>query len=195
VILTGTPPDSIYSQNTSSAQRLPNGNTLVCEGAIGAFWELDTSGTTLWKYVNPVNSGGPMVQYMTPTQNSVFRCFRYAPDHPAFTGRDLTPQGVLELPAVAADLTVREPLFVLQQNFPNPFSPHTTIPFALKTAATVRLDVFDVRGRRVAGLLDGRLEPGAHSVTWRPGPLPSGVYQVRLRSGDQTATRQLIHVR
>jgi hypothetical protein len=195
VILTGTPPDSIYSQNTSSAQRLPNGNTLVCEGARGVFWELDTSGTTLWKYVNPVNAGGPMVQNTLPTQNSVFRCFRYPPDHPAFTGRDLTPQGVLELPPVAADLTVREPLFALQQNFPNPFSPHTTIPFAMGTAASVKLEVFDVRGRRVAGLLDGRLEAGAHSVTWRPGALPSGVYQIRLRSGDQTATRQVIHLR
>jgi hypothetical protein len=195
VILTSIPPDSLYSRNTSSAQRLPNGNTLICEGAEGVFWELDTSGNTLWKYVNPVNSSGPIVQNTLPSGNSVFRCYRYAPSHPAFTGRDLTPQGVLELPPVAADLTVDEPQFVLRQAFPNPFSPFTTIPFALSAQATVRLDVFDVRGRRVANLVDERMEPGSHSVTWTPKRLPAGVYQIRLRSGELTATRKVVHLR
>ena len=84
---------------------------------------------------------------------------------------------------------------MLRQAFPNPFSPYTTIPFALRAAAPVRLEVFDVRGRRVAALVDERLEPGSHSVTWRPGRLAAGVYQIRLRSGDLTATRKVVHVR
>jgi len=195
VILTSIPPDSLYSRNTSSAQRLPNGNTLMCEGTEGTFWELDPSGNLMWKYVNPVNGSGPMVQNTLPSGNAVFRTFRYPTDHPAFDGRDLTPQGVLELPPVAADLTVDEPLFVLRQAFPNPFSPYTTIPFAMRAAAPVRLEVFDVRGRRVATLVDEVLGAGEHRREWRLAGVPSGVYFYALSAAGRTESLKLVVAR
>ncbi|HKQ57715.1 MAG TPA: FlgD immunoglobulin-like domain containing protein [Candidatus Eisenbacteria bacterium] len=72
---------------------------------------------------------------------------------------------------------------------PNPFRVSTSIRFELAQAAPVRLEIFDIRGARVATLMDGRTLPaGGHATTWdgrdRSGRLtPAGVYLVRLESG------------
>ncbi len=89
-------PEDFYARNISGAHRLPNGNTLVCEGTSGRFFEVDYSGNSVWEYINPVSNSGPMTQGSTATQNIVFRCTRYAPDYSGFTGKSLTPQGYIE---------------------------------------------------------------------------------------------------
>jgi len=84
----------------------------------------------------------------------------------------------------------------LLPNYPNPFSRQTTIEYALPEAQTVRLVAYDVLGRRVATLADGRKEGGFHRVRWEAGRgLPSGTYFLRLRAGEQTRTRKLTVVR
>ncbi len=55
---------------------------------------------------------------------------------------------------------------VLGRNFPNPFNPSTTIAFELPRAGNAKLEVFDVKGRRVRVLADGHHAAGAHSVVW-----------------------------
>jgi len=107
------PPSALYAEAISSAQRLPNGNTLICDGTHGTFLEVTSAGETVWKYVSPVVSTGPLAQgaaipadparageYM----NGVFRVRRYAPDYPGLAGRDLTPAGTVELQGYANDL-------------------------------------------------------------------------------------------
>ena len=75
---------------------------------------------------------------------------------------------------------------------PNPFHVSTSIRFELSQAASVRLGIFDVRGARVAVLMDGaRLPAGGHGITWDgrdySGRLvPAGIYLVRLQVGDRT---------
>ncbi|MGE5313894.1 MAG: family 10 glycosylhydrolase [Acidobacteriota bacterium] len=71
--------------------------------------------------------------------------------------------------------------FWLGQNFPNPFNPSTTVSFALKSAAAVRLSVFDVLGRECAVLIDGMRPAGMQTVEWNAGAMPSGVYFCRLQ--------------
>lgn len=195
VILTATPPDSIYSPFTSGAHRLANGNTMVCEGNSGTFWELTPSGTTVWKYVCPANISGPIVQNTIPTGNGCFRCTKLAPGYPAFQGRDLTPQGVIELPPVGVDVVVGTPRFRLEANRPNPFRPSTTIPFSLGAAGMVSLSVYDVAGRRIDMLLHEPLGAGAHEVTWTPTGLPAGVYHVRLQAEGRTESKRMVLLR
>jgi hypothetical protein len=70
---------------------------------------------------------------------------------------------------------------------PNPFNDRTTIQVSLTRAGNVRLSVYDVSGRRVAVLQDGRLERGRNEIVWRGmtdngNELPSGVYFLRLES-------------
>jgi hypothetical protein len=80
----------------------------------------------------------------------------------------------------------------LEQNYPNPFNPSTTISFALPEAATVLLNVFDVRGRQVASLVNGRREAGVHEITFEASNLPSGLYLYRLQAGDYTAVQKMV---
>jgi len=95
-----------FSSEISGAHRLPNGNTLICAGVIGNLFEVTPSGETVWQYVNPVVHGGILAQGEIPGKdtrghlwNAVFKVHRYAPDDPGLRGRDLTPKGVIELPA------------------------------------------------------------------------------------------------
>ncbi len=71
--------------------------------------------------------------------------------------------------------------FALEQNYPNPFNPATEISCQLPVAGMVNLTVFDLLGREVARLVDGRLEPGRHLVRFDAGRLASGVYVYRLK--------------
>jgi hypothetical protein len=76
--------------NISGAQRLSNGNTLICEGTSGRFFEVDVTGNTVWKYVNPVIPSGAVSQGTTVTMNSVFRCTQYAATYAGLSGKVLT---------------------------------------------------------------------------------------------------------
>jgi hypothetical protein len=68
-------------------------------------------------------------------------------------------------------------------NQPNPFNPSTTIKFSVPKAGRAALEVFDLRGRKVASLVDGELAVGEHSLQFSGEGLPSGTYFYRL-SGD-----------
>ncbi len=70
--------------------------------------------------------------------------------------------------------------FRLRQNFPNPFNPTTTIRFALKQSGRVVLDVFGVRGQKVATLADRSLPAGEHSLRIDASRWASGIYFYRL---------------
>ena len=89
----GDPPISFYSYHISGAERLPNGNTLICEGAPGRIFEVTPVGEIAWEYINPFlgQSGFGVGGSVSGLANSVFRAHRYGYDHPALAGRDLDP--------------------------------------------------------------------------------------------------------
>lgn len=98
-------PRDFYSPEISGAQRLANGNTLICAGVLGTFLEVTNQGEIVWKYVNPVVRGGTLAQGETPGVddrghylNAVFKVHRYPLDYPAFSGRKLDGGNPLELP-------------------------------------------------------------------------------------------------
>jgi len=62
-----------FSPRISNAQRLPNGNTLICEGDFGRLFEVTASGELVWEFVNPYFGEGPSGQ-----NNRVFRAYRYS---------------------------------------------------------------------------------------------------------------------
>ena len=85
---TETPALAFYSFHISSAERLDNGNTLICEGAFGRIFEVTKNGRVVWEYINPFYA--PDLRSGDPT-NMVFRAHRYSPEHPSLEGRDLNP--------------------------------------------------------------------------------------------------------
>jgi hypothetical protein len=85
--------------------------------------------------------------------------------------------------------------FSLVRNYPNPFNPTTTISFTLAEPSHVRLEVFDVRGARVATLVDRNMIAGEHSVPFNAQGLSSGVYFYRLTAGNKTEIKKMVLLR
>ncbi len=82
----GNPTHTFDSHFISGCQRLGNGNTLICEGLWGRFFEVTREGEVVWEYVSPYTvrrEAGPTVG----DQSTVFRAYRYAPDGPQIRGR------------------------------------------------------------------------------------------------------------
>jgi hypothetical protein len=82
---------------------------------------------------------------------------------------------------------------------PNPFGSSTILEFSLAAASPVRLEIFDVTGRRVLRLLEKNLAAGAHSFSWDGtdggSPVPEGVYFLRLEAAEFRQTRKLTRLR
>lgn len=83
----------------------------------------------------------------------------------------------------------------LDPAYPNPFNPTTRIAFGLPESGPVRLQVFDMLGRRVATLADGVMAPGRHEVTFHASGLPSGTYLYRLETAARVTTRTMVLVK
>ncbi len=90
-------PASFYAPFISGAQRLANGNTLVCSGTGGQFFEVTRAGDVVWEYRNPFwgdvrNVDGSLPQPRIDERPfSVFRATRIPADHPGLAGRALAP--------------------------------------------------------------------------------------------------------
>ena len=89
-------PADFYAKSMGSAQRLSNGNTLVDAATTGDFFEIDSVKNTVWEYINPVDSTGPISQGTTSASTQVFRCVFYPDTSSAFTGVVLTPGNPIE---------------------------------------------------------------------------------------------------
>ncbi len=81
--------------------------------------------------------------------------------------------------------------FRLDQNFPNPFNPTTTIRFALPKRSSVTLKLYDIRGREVATLVDDDLPPGEHKVDFNAKGIASGMYLYRLETEGFVQSKKL----
>ena len=81
----------------SGAQRLPNGNTLVCECTKGRLFEITHEGDLVWEYHVPFY----YEHAIFGTNNMVFRAYRYAPDHAGIRDRDLDPARYADLNALS----------------------------------------------------------------------------------------------
>lgn len=74
--------------------------------------------------------------------------------------------------------------FVLENNYPNPFNPSTTIKFSLPVASSISLKVYDVLGKEIATLAEGQYEAGAFTATFDAKNVNSGVYFYTLRTSN-----------
>ncbi len=82
--------------------------------------------------------------------------------------------------------------FKLEQNFPNPFNPSTTIEFSLPRSGHVRLQVVNSLGEVVATLVNEELNVGIFTTEWSANGMASGVYFYRLQVGDFVDTKRLL---
>ena len=82
--------------------------------------------------------------------------------------------------------------FNLSQNYPNPFNPTTRIEFSLPTSGLVTLTVYDILARKVETILNQHMDAGTHNLQWDASNVPTGIYFVRMVSGDFSQTRKML---
>ncbi|HSG27278.1 MAG TPA: T9SS type A sorting domain-containing protein, partial [Candidatus Krumholzibacterium sp.] len=90
--------------------------------------------------------------------------------------------------------------YSLSQNYPNPFNPSTTVRFALKARGHVKIRVYDVAGRLVTTLVDEVRDAGYYDEIWagrndRGSRVASGVYFLRMESGEFESTKKIVLLR
>lgn len=148
------PPQAV-SNAVSSVQILDNGNWLICAGRWGFAYELTPDDEVAWEYVVPIRAGSPATQGDTLDRNNnlTFRVKRYAPDYPAFAGRDLSPKGYIELEpnegfcGLLVSTASPAPEFAWQV-FPNPAYDRITVQHAALDGRQPLL-LRDLQGRLV----------------------------------------------
>ncbi|MFC1545726.1 T9SS type A sorting domain-containing protein [Gemmatimonadota bacterium] len=90
--------------------------------------------------------------------------------------------------------------FELLQNYPNPFNGETMIRFKLPTEQRVQLYVYNIRGQRVATIIDEQMEAGYHRVTWTGKnddgrQVGSGVYIYLIQAGQHHKSKKLTYIK
>jgi hypothetical protein len=82
--------------------------------------------------------------------------------------------------------------YSLKQNYPNPFNPVTKIEFSIPFRSKVKLDIYDVLGRKILTLVNGEKSAGMHTISFDGSNLSSGIYLYRLESPDQILTKKMV---
>jgi len=85
--------------------------------------------------------------------------------------------------------------YFIGQNFPNPFNASTTIRYELPEQAQVKLDIYDILGRKVTTIEDGLRPAGYHQVLWQADAVASGVYFYRLQASDYSQTKKMLLIK
>jgi len=206
---TATPLGDLFAANISGAHRLENGNTLICDGPRGHYFEVDSAGSLVWDYVNPVVNTGPLYQGQEiPTQgsaqnstlNRTFRVHRYPTDYLGFAGHNLEPTGPIELYMNTHDLTYLPDKHSLHQNYPNPLNPETIIPYDLPENIFVNITIYDLLGRQVKTLVNQVQNAGFNSIQWNATndygePVSAGIYLYQIKAGTFYQTRKMALLR
>ncbi|HFA49940.1 MAG TPA: T9SS type A sorting domain-containing protein [Bacteroidetes bacterium] len=178
------PPESFYSNFLSSAQRLSNGNTLICSGANGRFFEINKDKEIVWEYINPAINGSILSQGDTVpvingrNANIVFRCTRYEPGYPGLLDADLTPGDPIELDfpqpydcEIISGTTEEE----IKEIFISPNPTADFIKINVPQLQKAEVLVFDIMGRAmdINELNSGQLELDVSAY-------PQGLYFIKI---------------
>jgi hypothetical protein len=196
-IYTADNPTDFYGKNISGAERLPNGNTLICNGPYGQFFEVTPDDDIVWEYVNPVTNTGPLSQGdPIPTgpdggqTNQVFRCSRYAPDYPGLAGHDLTPGDPIEKdPWVSIKQGKVSEKSNTLQIFTHPGKSVVEIHF-VNSGNKVQVSICSITGKQIENC-----SVYNNKFLWNIKSVPNGIYAVSIQSEDICIKKLLSIVR
>ena len=90
------------------------------------------------------------------------------------------------------ELPEKPEVVVLNQNFPNPFNPATSIGFSVPYGGNVRIEIYNTSGQLVEVLVNGYRRTGSHMAVWNTSNHPSGTYFYRLLSGEFSETKKMV---
>jgi len=84
---------------------------------------------------------------------------------------------------------------VLKQNYPNPFNSQTTISYSLPKASLVTIDIYDLLGRKLETLVEGKQDAGSYNIVWDATNRSSGIYFYRIKAEEMSINRKMVLVK
>lgn len=179
-------PSPFFSGIVSGAQRLPNGNTLICEGRTGEVFEINQSDDIVWYYINPQGSDDTATnQGEQPDFNLLFRATKYPLSYSAFDDKTLNPGPPIE---ANPDLSNCNSILSTQE-FNKPEVSFYPVPTSnyLHIQSDTDFDfinVFDLQGQSILELqFTSRIDLSN---------LKSGVYLIKLYNNSTSHTSKII---
>jgi len=163
----------------------------------GEIFEVTDAGDMVWRYVNPVDEDGPVPENVEIENNTLGGVFRYPLDYAAFEGKDLTPQGPIELegieettPANHIEFEISSPVFAYS----------TTISYQLGVTGHVSIKLYNALGQKVRTLVNEVRSAGFHQVTWDGtdnlgSELSPGVYFCSFQAGELSLRDRMVLIR
>jgi len=90
--------------------------------------------------------------------------------------------------------------FILHQNYPNPFNPSTVISFSLSKEEFVSIDIYDMTGKHIISLMNGKKKVGTHNINWsgrdkNDAPITTGQYLYQLRTSSSSTFMKMLFIK
>ena len=82
--------------------------------------------------------------------------------------------------------------FNLSQNYPNPFNPSTIITYQIPVNTNVKLSIYDITGKEVSTIFNGKQAAGIYQYTWDGTKYSSGVYIFKLETENYSASKKMV---
>ncbi|MFO7447919.1 MAG: DUF362 domain-containing protein [Ignavibacteriaceae bacterium] len=103
----------------------------------------------------------------------------------------------LTLTSAAEDAPGKPETFLLENNFPNPFNPHTTIRYKIVKQSDVKVEIYNTTGEMVSMLINENQSAGEYEITWDGknnvgSVMPSGVYFYKMQAGKYSELKKMI---
>ena len=190
-------PTSFYTPAMGGAQRLPNGNTIICEATKGNFFEIDATKNIVWRYVNPVDAGVPVSQGTATPKSEVFRCLFYEASYSGFKGHTLTSGKPIELKPIANNCTTTSTNEIVNANnsltVANPFTDNLFIhaDADLKNASVT---LFDIAGRVVNKWDFFAINADENKELTIQTALDNGIYFLNIQNETVSYSTKLVHI-
>jgi len=175
---------NFYSKILSSAQRLDNGNTLICEGTKGRFFEIDKDQNIVWEYISPIGNNGALSQGDEPTVKNIFRATKYSTNDEIFSNMDLSPGNPIELNfnmnncEILSTAGTEYSIFTI---FPNPASQVINI----RSKKNInKIEIFNLQGRLIKRV--------KNQDSMRIHTINPGIYFIKIYGGSSLNIKKII---
>lgn len=143
----------------------------------------------IWDKIGFVNGFGSS----TELKNYFFEDKNLQPGIYYYRLKQIDFDGSFKIYNYNGEVSISKPeAFVLNQNFPNPFNPSTTISWQTPISGHQTLKIYDALGNELFTLLDEWKDAGFHTIKFDAAELSSGVYYYQIKSGDFTKTNKMI---
>lgn len=107
----------------------------------------------------------------------------------------LLQASLAQVTGVEKENNITPRVYSLEQNFPNPFNPATTIKFSIPENADVTLKIYDAVGKEVTTLYSGNMKAGNYKILWVPVNVASGVYYYKLSSINFSLVKKMVFLK